>query len=178
MKSGLETFFWDYAELIVFLHILSAIVWVGGMIAMRFAAYQSFLHIENPAFRLERIAQALQRLFIIVSPFIVILIITAVIMAVGWGFRAAAVDADHNVIDAAAMYTYSIVHVKEGIWMLMAINYAYMVYRLSRAKKALVSNDVINAKKYLEMIGKYLVPLNITLGVVALYLGVMLRYSH
>jgi len=178
MKSALETFFWDNAEVIVFLHILSAIVWVGGMISMRFAAHNSFLNIENPAFRLERIAQALKRLFIIVAPFIVILIITAVIMAVGWGFRAAAVDANHNVIDETAMYIYNVVHIKEGIWMIMALNYGYMVYRLNRATKALVSNDVIEAKKYLEMIGKYLVPANITLGVVALYLGVVLRYSH
>jgi len=178
MKSGLETFFWDNAELIVFLHILSAIIWVGGMIAMRFAAHQSFINIENPAFRLERIAQALKRLFIIVAPFIVILIITAVFMSVGWGFRAAAVDANHNVIDTVAMQIYNIVHIKEGIWMIMAMNYGYMVYRLSRATKALKTNDVIVAKNYLEFIGKYLVPLNIVLGVVALYLGVTLRYSH
>lgn len=178
MKSTLEAFFWDYAEVIVFLHILSAIVWVGGMIAMRYAAHQSFAHIENPAFRLERIAQALQRLFTIVAPFIVILIITAVIMAVGWGFRAAAIDANHNVIDEAAMHLYNIVHIKEGIWMLMTMDYLYMVFRLSRAKKSLASNDVINAKKYLEIIGNYLVPINIFLGVVALYLGVVLRYSH
>lgn len=178
MKSVLETFFWDYAEVIVFLHILSAIVWVGGMIAMRYAAHQSFAHIENPAFRLERVAQALQRLFTIVAPFIIILIITAVLMAVGWGFRAAAVDASGNILNETAMYIYNIVHVKEGIWMLMAINYGYMVYRLKKAKLALSSNDVINAKKFLEIIGKYQVPANIFLGIVALYLGVVLRYSH
>lgn len=178
MKSTLETFFWDYAEVIVFLHILSAIVWVGGMIAMRYAAHQSFQHIENPAFRLERVAQALQRLFTIVAPFVIILIITAVLMAVGWGFRASAVDANSNVINETAMYIYNIVHVKEGIWMLMAMNYGYMVYRLREAKRALSNNDVIDAKKYLEIIGKYQVPVNIILGVVALYLGVVLRYSH
>lgn len=178
MKSVLETFFWDYAEVIVFLHILSAIVWVGGMIAMRYAAHQSFAHIENPAFRMERVAQALQRLFTIVAPFIIILIITAVLMAVGWGFRAAAVDASGNILNETAMYIYNIVHVKEGIWMLMAMNYGYMVYRLKKAKLALNSNDVINAKKFLEIIGKYQVPANIFLGIVALYLGVVLRYSH
>jgi len=178
MKSAIETFFWDYAEIIVFLHILSAIIWVGGMVAMRFAAHQSFLNIENPAFRLERIAQALTRLFAIVAPFIVILIITAVLMSVGWGFRAAAVDANHNVIDAAAMHIYNIVHVKEGIWMLMTLNYLAMLWRLKKAKKALEGNDVLNAKKFLEIIGKYMVPVNIALGVLALYLGVVLRYSH
>ena len=178
MKSAMETLFWDYAEIIVFLHILSAIIWVGGMVAMRFAEHQSFINIENPAFRLERIAQALTRLFVIVAPFIVILIITAVLMSVGWGFRAAAVDANHNVIDAAAMHIYNIVHVKEGIWMLMTLNYLAMVWRLKKAKKALESNDVLNAKKLLEIIGRYMVPVNIALGVVALYLGVVLRYSH
>ena len=62
-------FFAEYKVYIVFLHVLSAVVWVGGMIAMRYAAHPSFLEIESPAKRLERIADALKRLFCIVAPF-------------------------------------------------------------------------------------------------------------
>jgi len=177
MKAWMVEFFWANTELLVFLHVLSAVVWVGGMIAMRFAAHYAFQVLE-PSDRLARTAQALGNLFKIVAPFIVILIATAVLMAVGWGFRAAAVDAGGNVIDETAYYIYNLVHIKEAIWMVMAMNYGYMVWRLLKAKKYIAAADLPAAKTMLGMIGKYLVPLNIILGLTAIYLGVVLRYSH
>ncbi len=177
MKAWMVEFFWANTELLVFLHVISAVVWVGGMIAMRFAAHYSFQALE-PAQRLPRTAQALGNLFTIVAPFIIVLIVTAILMAVGWGFRAAAVDASGNVIDEVAFGVYQLVHVKEAIWMVMAMNYGYMVWRLVKAKKILASGGLPAAKAMLGMIGKYLVPLNIVLGLIAIYLGVVLRYSH
>jgi len=170
--------FADYRTQIVFLHIISAVVWVGGMVAMRFAAHNSFLEIESPLHRLERISHALKRLFAIVSPFVIILIITAVIMAVGLGFRSAAVDANGNVIDDYAMYIYNLVHVKEVIWMLMGANLAAMMFFRSQADKLLVKGDAMGAKEKLGRIGKFMVPVNIALGVVAIYLGVILRSAY
>lgn len=177
MKEAMVTLFWEYSTLIVFLHVISAVIWVGGMIAMRFAAHQSFQELEPPM-RLARSAQALKRLFAIVSPFVVILIITAVLMAVGWGFRAASVDANGNVIDEAAFATYQLVHVKEAIWMLMALNLGAMIWRRNKAQKLIDAGDYAAAKPMLGLIGKYMVPINIALGVIAIYLGVTLRYSH
>jgi len=170
--------FADYRTPIVFLHIISAVVWVGGMIAMKFAAHPSFVNIESPLHRLERISQALKRLFIIVTPFVIILIITAVIMAVGLGFRAAAVDANGNVIDDYAMYIYNLVHVKEVIWMVMSANLFMMILRRNKAQKLLDKGDMAGAKKGLELIGKYMVPVNIALGIGAIYLGVVLRNAY
>ncbi|HIP55065.1 MAG TPA: hypothetical protein EYH11_06295 [Sulfurimonas autotrophica] len=170
--------FADYRTQIVFFHVISAVVWVGGMVAMKFAAHSSFMRIESPLHRLERISQALNRLFMIVLPFVVILIITAVIMAVGLGFRAAAVDASGNVIDEYAMYIYNIVHVKEVIWMVMAANLAAMIFRRNKAQKLLVQGDTAGAKESLALIGKYMVPLNIALGIIAIYLGVTLRNAY
>ncbi|WP_345970611.1 hypothetical protein WCX72_02050 [Sulfurimonas sp. HSL1-6] len=177
MKEAMVTFFWEYSTLIVFLHVLSAVVWVGGMIAMRFAAHNAFMELEPPV-RLARTAHALKRLFAIVSPFVVILIITAVLMAVGWGFRAASVDANGNVIDEAAFATYQLVHVKEAIWLIMALNLGAMILRRNKAQKKIDAGDFAAAKGLLGLIGKYMVPLNIILGVIAIYLGVTLRYSH
>lgn len=177
MKAWMVEFFWNNIEIIVFLHVVSAVIWVGGMIAMRFAAHFSFQELE-PVQRLPRTAQALGNLFAIVAPFVVILIATAVLMAVGWGFRAAAVDANSNIIDDVAYGIYQLVHVKEAVWMVMAMNYGYMVWRLVKAKKFLALGDMPAAKEMLGMIGKYLVPLNILLGLVAIYMGVVLRYSH
>ncbi|QOP42410.1 hypothetical protein FJR03_09865 [Sulfurimonas marina] len=169
--------FAEYKTIIIFLHIISAVVWVGGMIAMRYAAHNSFMELE-PAQRLPRVAHALKRLFAIVSPFVFILIITAVIMAVGLGFRAAAVDANGNVIDDYAMYIYNLVHVKEVIWMVMGANLLAMILRRNKAQKLLDAGDTAGAKKALELIGKYMVPLNIILGVIAIFLGVTLRNAY
>jgi len=178
MKDFMIEFFADYRTQIVFFHVISAVVWVGGMIAMKFAAHPSFMRIESSLHKLERISQALNRLFMIVLPFVAILIITAVIMAVGLGFRAAAVDANGNVIDEYAMYIYNIVHVKEVIWMIMAANLTAMIFRRNKAQKLLTQGDMAGAKKSLALIGKYMVPLNITLGIIAIYLGVTLRNAY
>jgi uncharacterized membrane protein len=175
MKDFMMTLFGNYGTEIVFLHIISAVVWVGGMVAMRFAAHNSFSEIENPLHRLERISHALKRLFYIVTPFVIILITTAVIMAVALGFRAAALDESGNVISEYAMNLYNLVHVKEVIWMLMAGNLTAMMFRRAKADKLLAKGDTVGAKNALALIGKYMVPVNIALGVIAIYLGVVLR---
>jgi len=178
MKEFLIELFATYKTQIVFLHVLSAIVWVGGMIAMRFAAHNSFLTIEDPKDRLIKISIGLNRLFNIVVPFVIILITTAIIMAVGLGFRVAAVDANGNVIDEYAMYLYNIVHIKEVIWTVMATNLAIMIHRRYKAQLFLNSSELSLAKKMLEPIGKYMVPINILLGILAIYLGVYLRHAY
>ena len=175
MKDFIIQTFADFSTQIIFLHIISAVVWVGGMIAMRFAAHQSIQMIDNTQARLERTAYALKRLFTIVAPFVLILIITAVLMAVGYGFRTAAVDANGNVIDAYAMHLYNLVHVKESIWMVMSVNFIVMVIRRNKAEKLIKSEDLAGAGSVLKLIGKYMVPLNIILGICAIYLGVTLR---
>lgn len=178
MKQAMTDLFWANTEFIVFLHVISAVIWVGGMVAMRFAAHHSFISIEDPRIKLQRIAHALKRLFYMVIPFVIILIVTAVLMAVGWDFRNAAVDATGNVIDETAMYMYNLVHVKEVIWMLMAGNLGLMMFLRSKAEKLLADDNLRDAQKRLGLIGKYLVPLNILMGIGAIYLGVILRYSH
>ncbi len=178
MKDVLYSLFADYRTQIVFLHVMSAVVWVGGMIAMRFAAHHSIQMLETAPLKLQRTAHALKRLFAIVSPFVVILIITAVIMAVGLGFRAAAVDADGKVIDEVAMHLYQLIHVKEVIWMIMSINLGAMILRRNKAQKFLDKNDFSGAKSQIELIGRYMVPLNIILGIIAIYLGVTLRNGY
>lgn len=153
-------FFAEYKTIIVFLHVISAVVWVGGMIAMRYAAHPSFVKIESPAHRLERIADALKRLFCIVAPFVIILLITAVLMIKGYSLS----ESEYS------LYA----HAKEGIWSVMFLNLAFMVRRRNRAVKLLNEGDMVGAKFSLELIGKYMVPLNIILGIVAIYLGTTL----
>jgi uncharacterized membrane protein len=178
MKEFIYSTFADYKTLIVFLHVISAVVWVGGMIAMRYAAHHSLMAVETPSVRLVRIAHALKRLFTIVTPFVIVLIITAVLMAVGLGFRAAAVDASGNVIDQYAMDIYNLVHVKEVIWMLMTMNLIAMILKRNQAQHLIDEQNFSEAKAKLEPIGKYMVPVNIVLGTIAIYLGETLRHAY
>lgn len=178
MKEFLVETFAHHRTLIIFLHVISAVIWVGGMIAIRFATHQSLALISDPKLRLERAAHTLKRLFTIVTPFVVILIITAVLMAVGLGFRAAALDASGNVIDDYAMSLYNTVHIKEAIWLIMALNLGAMMWRRGKAEQALKEGNLEVAKNMLGLIAKYMVPINIALGVTAIFIGVVLRNAY
>lgn len=159
----MQEFFLEYKIIIIFLHVLSSVVWVGGMIAMRYAAHPSFMQIESPAHRMERVAHALKGLFSIVVPFVVILFATALVMIQGYGL-------------AQSEYA-SLLHLKEGIWAFMAVNLFVMILRRNRAVKLLNEGNMVGAKFSLELIGKYMVPLNILLGIIAIFLGATLSSS-
>ena len=178
MKDFLIQTFADYRTTIIFLHVISAVLWVGGMITMRFAAHASCSMIEDPKLRMQRATHALKRLFNIAWPAATVLIITAIFMAVGFQFREAALDANGNVIDAYAMSLYQTVHIKEAIWIIMAINLGAMMYRRSQAAKALAEDNLARAKAMLAPIAQYMVPVNIALGVIAIFMGVVLRNAH
>jgi len=175
MKAWMVELFGAYAHEIVFLHVLSAFVWVGGMIAIRLAVHPNLQLIEDPRVRLGKTLAITGRFFNIVIPFIVLLIVTAVIMAVGLGFRAAAVDASGNIISEAAYATYNLVHVKEGIWMLMAMNFGWMYLKRRKAQKLFDEGHLPEAKESVALIPKLLLPINILLGIAALWLGITLR---
>jgi len=161
VKEAVITIFADYAFFIVFLHVLSAFVWVGGMMAIRGAVHPSLQHIEDPKVRMARTLEIMQRLFMIVLPFIVILIITGGIMAIGMGFKGTPL--------------YGMVHLKEAIWTIMTINYSLMFIRRNKAERLFISGDLAGAKELLLPIPNFMLPLNIALGVVALAVGITLR---
>jgi len=159
----MQDIFLEYKTFIVFLHVISAVVWVGGMIAMRYAAHYSFLEIESPQKRLERIAHALKRLFYIVLPFVITLIVTAVFMIKGYSLS----QSDFSALS----------HAKEGIWSIMFINLIVMILRRNRGERMLNEGNMAGAKGQIELIGKFMVPLNIVLGITAIFLGTYISSS-
>lgn len=156
----MQAFFGEYKTIIIFLHVLSAVVWVGGMIAIRYAAHASLMQIESPNRRIERILHTLKRLFIIVVPFVIILLATAVIMIKGYSLSASELS--------------KFAHAKEAIWSVMTINLFVMILRRNRAKRLLDKGDMMGAKFSLKLIGTYMVPVNIVLGIIAIFLGTYL----
>lgn len=153
----MQELFKNHASIIIFLHILSAVIWVGGMIAIKFAVHPSIQSIEDPKIRLGKNLQIVGRLFMLVMPFIAISVACALIIIKGAG------------------YTGGIVHAKEALWTLMTLNYAYMFFQRSRAQKFYNNGDMANAKKMMTLLPTLLLPINIVLGLIAIFLGVMLR---
>lgn len=64
---------------------------------------------------------------------------------------------------------------KEIIWTIMAVNYTYMYIKREKAWKLFSTGDVAGAKAQMTWIPHLLLPLNIILGLVALWMGVSLR---
>ena len=154
-------FFKDYSSIIVFLHVISAVIWVGGMIAIRFAVHYSMQNIEEPKIKLARTLELLKRFFSMVIPAILTLLITAIIMIIALGFKGTEL--------------YNVVVIKEIIWSIMTLIFITIYIRRIKAQKAFDNNDFLNAKNNLLPIATYFIPVNIVLGLVAIFLGITLR---
>jgi len=170
-------FFANNGHLLVFLHVLSAIIWVGGMIAMRVAVHpviarggvtdaqmllsDKIADILEPKQRLGITLQTTGRLFNLVIVFIITLFATGLIMAVATG--------GHH----GALKTLFIS--KEIIWTIMAVNFTFMYIRRAKAWKLFNQGKIKEAKAKIKWMANVLLPVNIVLGLVALWMGVALR---
>ena len=170
-------FFSNYGHVLVFLHVLSAFIWVGGMIAIRVAVHpvisrggvteEQMLQSDvmssmlEPKQRLGITLQVTGRLFNLVMLFIAILFVTGLTMAIVTGGH-------HG--DLKSLFIS-----KEIIWTIMAINFAYMYIKRAKAWRLFSKGDAAEAKAQLSWIPNILLPINIVLGIVALWLGVSLR---
>jgi len=161
MRETILNIFNDLTSLIIFLHVFSAIIWVGGMIALRFAVHFTMQGIEKPEVKLKLILDYLQRFFNIVRPMIGLLLVTAVIMTIGFAFKGTPMAI--------------IAHTKEAIWLVMTAVFIVIYLKRNTAQMYFDAKDFKSSKQTLELIAKYLIPINIILGLVALYLGITLR---
>lgn len=169
--------FANYGHFIVLIHVLSAIIWVGGMIAIRFAAHPVIIRggvteeqmlksdimvsMLEAKQRLGITLQIMGKLFNMVIVFIILLFVTGLIMAVAMG--------GHH----GAMKTLFLS--KEIIWTIMTVNFTYMYVRRAKAWKLFELGEIKAAKAKMKWMPNVLLPVNIVLGLVALWMGVSLR---
>jgi uncharacterized membrane protein len=157
----MKELFLSMPNIIIFLHVISAVLWVGGMIAIRFAVHYSMQNIEEPKIKLARTLENLKRFFNMVIPAILVLLITAVMMILGLELK------------ATPLYTFAII--KEVIWTIMTIIFIYIYIKRAQAQKHFDKGELPLAKATLEPIAKIFIPTNIVLGLIAIFLGVTLR---
>jgi uncharacterized membrane protein len=148
-------------HIIVFFHVLGAFVWVGGMIAIRVAVHPVMQSIDDAALRLDKTLSVTGRLFALVSPFIALLLITGLYLAV-------VTDGHHG--ENSALFI-----AKEAIWTVMTLNFLAMVALRAKARKLYDANKLLEAKAKVAKIPTVMLPINIALGVTALWLGISLR---
>jgi uncharacterized membrane protein len=157
----MESFFNQFAALIIFFHVLSAVIWVGGMIVIRFAVHYSMAKVDDPAIKLGRQLENLQRFFNMVIPSIILLLITAIVMILGLGLKGTEL--------------YSVAIIKEVIWTIMAVIFTMIYIKRNKAQKLFDTGDFKGAKEMLAPLPAWMIPVNIILGMVAIYMGITLR---
>jgi len=145
-----------YTTIILFLHIFSAIIWIGGMIAIRVAVHPVLQQFEDAKLRLGTTLKIVGRLFNLVIPFILILLASALYFEI------------------AMKISNPLTHTKEAIWTIMTLNFIYMYVKRAKAYKLFLNGEAINARDMVAIIPKVLLPINIFLGIASVMLGVIL----
>jgi len=143
----MQTFFSYHAHTVVFLHVLSAFIWIGGMIAIRVAVHPVMQSIDDPKIKLGKTLEITGRLFNLVMPFIALILITGLIMAI-------ATDGHHGSNKGFFI-------AKEVIWSIMTFNYAFMYAKRARAWRLFRSGEIPAAKALVANIPNLLLPINI-----------------
>jgi len=169
----------NFTNQIVFIHVFSAVIWVGAMVSARYGRVKPLRTLSEPEeFIFE--TKRYKNFFKMMAPFIVLLFITSVIMALS--FNDNAYDADGFILDQSAIELLKMVHTKGGIWTVMAMNMGLMAWINFQASKSFnaCSNvkECKRCKEALEIIYNYLMPVNIILGTVEIGLGVVLRHAY
>ena len=153
--------FSSFLTQILFLHVISAIIWLGGMIVLRYAVHFSMQEILEPKIKIERSLQNLNNFFKLLIPSIVLLLLSALILIYTLALNQSTL--------------YSTIILKEVIFTLMTGVFILVYIKTKQAKKAFEMGEMLKTKNTLILISKYLIPLNIFLGLIAVYLGVVLR---
>jgi hypothetical protein len=105
--------------------------------------------------RIERNLKVTKRLLWLVFPFAVLSIVTGIVISSG--------------------NRSPTVHIKESIWLIMFLNYLFIFYRSRVATRAFNNFDINGARKVMAPIANLSLPINIILGIMAIYFGVSLR---
>lgn len=172
MRDFIYSVMQDYSLFVIFFHVMSASVWVGGMVTLWFLTRESSSHVSIERRATGR-AETYKKFFTFFSPFIILLLITSIFMALG--YKDNAVDANGFTLDFKNLETFKLINTKGSIWLIMVMNMGFMLWILNKASCKLCKTKV--RADCMWLVGKYLLPINILLGFAGIFLGVFLRSS-
>ena len=143
---------------------MSAVIWIGAMIGFVMSSYPAIKQIPNEKLMVRTSIRTLKRLlglFLIVS---ITLLISGLMISIG---------ALYNEKDPLLA---TITSTKEILWLFMFINVAYAYFKILEAKKRCQASDSLGANDNIRLVSNYLIMINVFLGIIASYFGLMLRY--
>lgn len=162
----------DYTNEVIFLHVVSAVMWVGGMVAILVITKTAHKTVSDER-RLAGRATLIKSYFKFLIPFILLSVFTALLMALG--YKDNAMDDDGFILDNQSFEIYKYITLKGSIWGAMVMNMFLMVWIISKAEK-----DGCKAQKAADcmwLVNTYLLPINILMGTAAIYIGVSIRHA-
>ena len=162
----------DYTNQVIFLHVISAVIWVGGMMAILVITKTAHKSVSDER-RLSGRATLIKSYFRFLIPFIALSVITAIFMALG--YQDNAYGDDGFVLDIQSVEVYKSITMKGAIWSAMVLNMFLMVWIISKAEKS--DCKVQKAADCMWLVNTYLLPFNIFLGLIAIYIGVSIRHA-
>jgi uncharacterized membrane protein len=154
--------------LLLFLHVLAVVVWVGGMFLMHFAVRPVAVAQLPPAQRLPLLAAILGRFFGWVTAAVLLVLATGLAMIAGIGAAAGAGAAGQGAFGEGMRLAHASVHLMFALGLVMSLIFAFI--RLGpyvRLRRALAGNDMPPAAASLDRIRK-MVATNLLLGVVTI----------
>ena len=153
----------EYFGLILSFHILSAFIWIGGMIVFIFSLYPSVLQIPNDKLMIRTTVRSLKRYFKILFISITVLGISGILMEMSRDY-----DSYSPTMDA-------LISAKEAIFVLMVVNFIFGKYKIKEAKDRCMKSNIDYAKDSIRLIIHYLFALNLFHGISSMYFGIMIR---
>jgi uncharacterized membrane protein len=144
------------------LHILAAVIWVGGMVFAHACLRPSAVQVLEPPLRLELWVQVFRRFFVLVWISIALILITGYWMLFNYfgGFQGAGLH----------------IHIMHGAGIIMVLIYLHVFFSpYRRLKQAVIIQDYPLAGAQLNQIRK-LVGINILIGLLVITVASAGRY--
>ncbi|QSZ42816.1 hypothetical protein GJV85_12055 [Sulfurimonas aquatica] len=160
----------NYPNIVIFLHVVTASVWVGGMAALHFLTRAASKDTQVDR-RFASRAGLFKKFFIALIPFISVSLLTSILM--GLGYREEAMDAEGFILDSSKFEAYKYINAKFIIWIVMVMNMILMTWILSKANCRLCKPQ--KQSDCMWLVSEHLLPINILLGLIAIYIGVSIR---
>lgn len=163
MEEFFIEIFGSYGRIIVFVHVISAAILIGSLFTLAFVIKPALMKIDDEQVRYNRCLKVFEHYSYIVLPVMLLLISASLMMSVGLGF------------EYASPTLYSLIHVKEALWIFMMFNFVFMYYKFISAKRCYLKRDFIEVHENITLVINYLIPLNLILTFIAVFIGVIIR---
>jgi uncharacterized membrane protein len=161
--------------LMVFLHVLAVVIWVGGMFLMHFAVRPVAVAQLPPAQRLPLLAEILSRFFGWVTIAVLLVLATGVAMIFGIGAAAGAAEAGKSAFGEGMRLAHVSVHLMFAIGLVMSLVFAFIrLVPFVRLRSALAAQRLPDAAARLDVIRR-LVAVNLALGVLTIAVATLGR---